>query len=1063
MKTKILAFALAAVAVTATAQTYKEWQDPEVNQVNRMAMHTHFFGYESVEASKLAPEVSANYLSINGKWKFMWQKDADEFNKDFFKTAYNDNLWGTIPVPGCWELNGYGDPIYVNMQYPWAAQEGNNPPYVPVKNNGVGYYRHEVEVPADWKGQQIIVHFGSVSSNMYLWVNGKFVGYSEDNKLDCEFDLTKYVVPGQKNLIAMQVMRWCDGSYLEDQDYFRFTGICRDAWLYARPKQHIADIRVTPDLDADYRNGSLKVQLQTTGSPVNLTLFDAEGKEVATAVSKGGDVVMQVENPNKWSAETPYLYTLRAELVSGGKTLQVVPVRVGFRKIEVRNAQLLVNGQPVLIKGADRHELDPDGGYVVSRERMIQDVQIMKQFNLNAVRTCHYPDDNFWYDLCDEYGLYMVAEANVESHGMGYRMDQTLAARKDYNKAHMERNMRNIQRNFNHPAIIFWSLGNEAGYGQNFIDAYHWVKNEDPSRLCQYEGAIRGSRDMGLTLADACTDVYCPMYDGYESLERYGKNQEMTRPFIQCEYAHAMGNSVGGFREYWDIIRKYPNLQGGFIWDFVDQSIRWTNSKGRQIWAYGGDFNRTDASDGNFCDNGLISPDRVPNPHMYEVGYYYQNIWTSLRGADEVEVYNENFFRDLSAYRLEWQLVRNGEVERTGVVNDLAVAPQKRAAVKLGMGAVPADGAEWLLNVKYVLKHREGLLKAGHIAAKQQLSLAEAKHVCLKAAGACGCGVWNNGNTTVTENRQVVAVSGDNFHIEFSKWSGLMEVFEANGVQLLSEGGNLKPNFWRAPTDNDYGANLHRKYGAWQNPQLRLKSIEHHQEETSTVVVTKFEIPSVAAKLEVTYNISCAGAVRVNQKMTVDQQQAERVRKIRFQRTTPRDAPVAEGEMSTDASDMFRYGMQMQMAEQFENIEYYGRGPVETYCDRKDSEFLGIYQSTVTDEFYSYIRPQENGNHVDLRWWKLTDAAGRGLVVVADEPFSASALHYTIESLDEGFDKHNLHSPDIDPAPLTNLCIDQKQLGLGCVNSWGALPREEYFVKYQDYDFTFTLIPVSKR
>ncbi|MBQ0058260.1 MAG: DUF4981 domain-containing protein [Bacteroidales bacterium] len=1057
MKQKFVTLMVGAVAMTACAQTFNEWRDPEVNQVNRMAMHTAFFGYESVEASQRPQEASGNFLSINGQWKFHWQKDAVDYKSDFFKTTFNDKAWGTIPVPGCWELNGYGDPIYVNMQYPWAAQEGNNPPYVPTANNGVGYYRHEVEIPADWKGQQVVVHFGSVSSCMYLWVNGKFVGYSEDNKLDCEFDLTKYVVPGQKALIAMQVFRWCDGSYLEDQDYFRFSGICRDTWLYARPKQHITDIRVTPDLDAQYKDGSLHVQVETTGAPVALTLIDAEGKEVATAqTGKTGAADISVSNPHKWTAETPYLYTLRAEVVSGGKTLQVVPVRVGFRKIEVKNAQLLVNGQPVLIKGADRHELDPDGGYVVSRERMIQDIQIMKQFNINAVRTCHYPDDNFWYDLCDEYGIYMVAEANLETHGMGYK-EHTIAKREDYHLAHLERNQRNVQRNFNHPAVIFWSLGNEAGFGKNFIDAYHWVKNEDPSRLCQYEGTMHGIWDKEITLEDATTDVYCPMYADYRSMENYGKNPNMTRPFIQCEYAHAMGNSEGGFREYWDLIRKYPNLQGGFIWDFVDQSLRWTNSKGRQIWAYGGDFNRTDASDGNFCDNGLISPDRVPNPHMYEVGYYYQNIWTTLTGRDEVEIYNENFFRDLSAYRLEWSLLRNGEVENTGVVNDLNVPAQKRVNVKLGLGAVPADGAEWLLNVRYVLKKKEGLLKAGHVVAKQQLTVAEASgKMC------CGaCKTVNAPKPEVQNNNRSLTVSGQNFTVEFSKWSGLMESFVVNGTQMIADGKNLKPNFWRAPTDNDYGANLQRKYGAWQNPRLRVKGVECEQTDDATIVKTHFEIPSVAARLDLTYTISNTGVVTVNEKMTVDPKQAERVKKIRFQRTAPRDAPVAEGEMSTDASDMFRFGMQLQMPEQFENIEYYGRGPVETYCDRKDSEFLGIYESTVTDEFYPYIRPQETGNHVDLRWWKITNASGKGLMVVADEPFSASALHYTIESLDEGFDKHNLHSPDIDPSPLTNLCIDQKQMGLGCVNSWGAMPREEYFVKYQDYDFTFRLIPLK--
>ena len=1062
---------LGALAVTASAQTFKEWQDPEINAVNRLPMHTSFHGFESVEASMRAPEQSANYLSINGDWKFRWQRDAVDYKSDFYKTTFDDQDWKTIPVPGCWELYGYGDPQYTNMAYAWARQHPNTPPIVPNDNNHVGYYRHEIEVPADWKGQQVILHIGSASSCMYLWVDGKYVGYSEDTKLAAEFDLTKYVTPGKKSLIAMQLFRWCDGTYLEDQDFFRYAGICRDCWLYAQPKQHISDIRVTPDLDANYIDGTLNVDVKTTGGKVALELLDAEGKVVTTAESNGKQpVTLSVKNPRKWNAEVPYLYTLRATLSNAGKVLQVVPVKVGFRKIEIKNAQLLVNGQPILIKGADRHELDPDGGFVVSRERMIQDIQIMKQFNINGVRTCHYPDDPYWYELCDQYGLYVVAEANIESHGMGYG-DKTLAKDPAYHKAHLERNQRNVQCQFNHPSIIFWSLGNEAGYGPNFADCYDWVKAEDPSRCCQYEGAVRGIRDGVVPQDQAKTDIYCPMYDGYEGCEWYAKDDKWVKPHIQCEYAHAMGNSEGGFKEYWELIRKYPKLQGGYIWDFVDQSLRWTNSKGRQIWAYGGDFNDTDQHDGNFCDNGLISPDRVPNPHMYEVGYYYQNIWTSLVGKVNtanssvvLDVYNENFFRDLSAYRLDYELVRNGEPVSCGTFNSLAAlntAPQSHVNPAIRLDGYQEDGAEWLLNVKYVLTKSEGLLKAGHVVAHQQLTLAEAQKP-IRCCGNCNGPRVKAPQALVTEASNLLTIQGQNFVVTFNQQTGLMERYEANGVSLLAEGAQLKPNFWRAPTDNDYGANLQRKYAAWQKPEMKLVEMKSEQVEGNTVVSTRLEIASVAVMLDITYTICNEGCVKVNEKMTVDPAQQKRVDGVRYKRISPRDAPIAEGERATDASDLFRFGMQMPMPESMELIKYYGRGPVETYCDRKDSENLGIYESTVTDEFYPYIRPQENGNHVDLRWWRLTDATGRGVMVVADEPFAASALHYTIESLDEGFDKHNLHSPDVDPAPLTNLCIDQKQMGLGCVTSWGTMPRDEYLVKYQDYDFTFRLIPVRR-
>ncbi|MCR4860252.1 MAG: DUF4981 domain-containing protein, partial [Bacteroidales bacterium] len=681
MKRVLLSLTLALLALGASAQTFREWQDPTLNEVNRAPMHTNYFAFGAAEDTS-APEASANYLTLHGNWKFNWVQNADQRPVGFWNPSFNDKGWTTMPVPGIWELNGYGDPVYLNAGYPWRNQFTSNPPEIPVQDNHVGSYRREISVPAAWSGKDIVMHIGSATSCVYVWVNGSFVGYSEDSKLEAEFDITKYVKPGQKNLVAMQIFRWCDGTYLEDQDFFRYSGIARDCYLYARSKARIEDIRVTPDLDASYRDGSLDIALTFKGKAgqAELELFDAEGRSVArtsaTSPSRGGVVhaTLAVSNPQKWSAETPYLYTLKA--TAAGET---IPVRVGFRKVEIKNAQLLVNGQPILIKGADRHELDPDGGYVISRERMIQDIQIMKQFNLNAVRTCHYPDDNFWYDLCDEYGIYVVAEANIESHGMGYG-DRTLAKRDDYALAHMQRNQRNVQRGYNHPAIIVWSLGNEAGYGPNFEAAYDWVKAEDTSRMVQYERAPVNEK----------TDIYCPMYASYDAIVRYATDPGMTKPLIQCEYAHAMGNSEGGFKEYWDLYRKYDKLQGGFIWDFVDQSVRWTGKDGVMIYAYGGDFNRYDASDANFCDNGLISPDRVPNPHMYEVGYWYQNIWTEADAvaSGRLSVYNENFFRDLSAYRLTWEVLCDGVVVRTGTVENLDVAPQTTAQVPVSIGRI---------------------------------------------------------------------------------------------------------------------------------------------------------------------------------------------------------------------------------------------------------------------------------------------------------------------------------------------------------------------------------------
>ena len=995
-------------------------------------MHTNYFAYSSSEeAAKADKENSSNFMTLNGIWKFNWVKNADARPTDFYRTDYNDKGWGQMKVPDVWEMNGYGDPIYVNVGYAWRSQYKNNPPYVPIENNHVGSYRKEIIIPAEWSGKEIFAHFGSVTSNMYLWVNGKYVGYSEDSKLEAEFNLTKYLKPG-KNLIAFQVFRWCDGTYLEDQDFFRYSGVGRNCYLYSRNKKYIQDIRVTPDLDSNYTNGTLNVALNLNGSgTVELNLTDPAGKSVATAQVNGNgqkSVVMDVSNPEKWTAETPNLYTLTATLKNGSNTLEVIPVKVGFRKIELKGGQILVNGQPVLFKGADRHEMDPDGGYVVSRERMLQDILRMKQLNINAVRTCHYPDDNLWYDLCDQYGIYVVAEANIESHGMGYGKE-TLAKNPSYKKAHMERNQRNVQRGYNHPSIIFWSLGNEAGYGPNFEQCYTWIKNEDKTRAVQYEQA--GTNEF--------TDIFCPMYYDYDACKKYSEGN-IDKPLIQCEYAHAMGNSQGGFKEYWDLIRKYPKYQGGFIWDFVDQSNHWKNKDGIDIYGYGGDFNKYDASDNNFNDNGLISPDRRPNPHAHEVGYFYQSIWTTPGDLSkgEIKVYNENFFRDLSAYYMEWQLLANGEVMQTGVVQDLNVAPQQTATLKLNLNTEKiCPCKELLLNVTYKLKAAETLMPAGSTVAYDQLTIRPytAKALELKNQKASNLDIVV---PVIKDNdHNYLIVEGENFIIEFNKHNGYLSRYEADGIQLLNPGAQLTPNFWRAPTDNDYGAGLQHRYAVWKNPGLKLTSLKQSIENEQAIVQAEYEMKAVKGKLFLTYVINNEGAVKVTQKMEAGKEEK--------------------------VSDMFRFGMQMQMPENFNEVEYYGRGPVENYADRNHSTLIGKYRQTVAEQFYPYIRPQETGTKTDLRWWRVLNISGNGLQFVGDAPFSASALNYSIESLDDGVQKDQRHSPEVAKAPFTNLCIDKVQMGLGCVNSWGTLPLEKYRVPYQDYEFSFILTPVRHK
>ena len=1025
MRRLVLAVAFLSICAFSYSQTFREWQDPQLNEVNRVPMHTRYFAYANLQEAQAAiPENSQNYLSIHGNWKFLWVKDANSRPmSNFFREDFDDSSWDLIPVPGLWELNGYGDPIYVNTGYAWRGHFETRPPEIPVENNHVGTYRNRFRIPANWNGKDIFLHLGSVTSNVYVWVNGRFVGYSEDSKLEAEFDVTKYINPGRENLVTLQVFRWCDGTYLEDQDFFRLSGIARDSYFYARNKSRINDIKVTPDLDGAYVNGTLNIQISRKGHlPVTLELLDASNRIVAqqTATGNGTDLraSITVQNVNKWSAETPYLYTLRATCGT-----EVIPVKVGFRKVQILNAQLLVNGQPVLIKGVDRHELDPDNGYVVSRERMLQDIRIMKQFNVNAIRTSHYPDDNYLYDLCDQYGLYMVAEANVESHGMGYG-ERTLAIRPDYALAHLQRNQRNVQSNFNHPSVIFWSMGNEAGHGDNFVKVYDWIKKADPSRPVQYERA----------LGTAQTDIYCPMYPDYNAVERYAKDPTKLQPYIMCEYAHAMGNSVGGFKEYWDLIRQYPKLQGGFIWDFVDQSLRWKDKDGNEFYAYGGDFNDYDASDGNFCDNGLISPDRVPNPHMYEVGLYYQNIWTDLNdmASGYLGVYNENFFKDLSGYRMCWELLDDGKPVKTGIIENIEAGPGRRAMIPFSLQYKNTDG-ELLFNVRYELKEEDGLLPAGFVVAKQQFCLSEYQ---FKNTFDSQEPVLSP-DPVMTEAAQRLVVKGKDFTVEFNMQTGFIERYCVNGLEMIEEGTALKPNFWRAPTDNDFGANLQRRYAAWKDPALTLRegSFTRRVEGGVAKVDCLYDLSDFAF-LSLSYQIDREGNVKVTQKMD----------------------PIR----TENVSNLFRFGMRMVMPESFQKVAYYGRGPIENYIDRNDYTQLGLYSQTVDEQSYSYIRPQENGNRTDIRWWNMLDKSGRGLRISSEAGFEISATHYTQESLDEGNAKANGHTSSVQKTATVNVSIDKIQMGLGGVHSWGTIPRPEYQVPFTNYEFVFYLKPITK-
>ncbi len=1033
MRLNLLTGVLLSSAFALQAQN-NEWRNPKVNQVNRAPMHTAFFAYESeAAAEKGCPSLSTNYLSLNGNWKFNWVENADQRPLDFFKTDFNDKGWDNFAIPGNWEMRGYGDPIYVNIGYQWRTTHPKFNLEVPVENNHVGSFRRSIDLPKDWNGKQVMIHMGAVSSAMYIWVNGKYVGYSEDSKLAAEFDITKYLKPGN-NLIAFQVFRWSDGTLLEDQDFWRLSGVARDSYLYARPKTHIQDIRVTPDLDSQYKNGSLDIDLNIKGkATVELELLNANGEVVAEQTINGSgakDVKFDVTDPLKWTAETPNLYSLLATVKSGNKVLEVIPVNVGFRKIEIKNSQVLINGQPVLFKGVNRHELDPDGGYVVSRERMLEDIKIMKELNINAIRTCHYPSDNYIYDLCDKYGIYMVAEANIESHGMGYGKE-SLAKNPDYINGHLERNERNVARNFNHPAVIFWSLGNEAGMGENFEKAYDLVKKLDPSRPVQYERADNDEEH---------TDIFCPMYYGYGQSEKYLNNKKYKNPLIQCEYAHAMGNSQGGFKEYWEMIRKYPNYQGGFIWDFADQSIRKYNEDGTMIYAYGGDFNEYDPSDNNFCNNGIISPDRELNPHADEVKYYYQSIWAepvdlTKKGAT-VSVYNENFFIDLSNYNLNWEVLVNGKALEAGVITDLNVAPQATVEYDLAYDVTrTCPSSEILLNISFTLKKEYELLLAGAEVAKRQLTIQAFEAGDIAIANKTYVNQATEIPTIKTNNVNRLIVEGSNFQVEFDQKTGYLTKIEVNGVDRLNKGAQMVPNFWRAPTDNDMGAKINNEWSVWRNPTIKLESLESKMVDGLAHIAASYTMPEVNATLNINYVVNNQGAVEVTQEMI-----------------------AGEGQK---VPNLFRFGMKLEMPKEMATINYYGRGPIENYADRKTAAFIGLYSQTVDEQFFAYIRPQENGTKTDVRWWRQTDLGYLGLEFKASAPFSISALNYDIASLDDGDQKDQRHSQEVKPTDHVNICIEAAQSGLGCVNSWDAIARPEYLLPYKDYKFQFVILPLE--
>ena len=1023
------------------------WQDPGVVEVNRYPMTATF-------------DTGGNRLTLNGVWDFKWYETLESRDMDFFKTDYDEAGWDTMPVPGMWELNGYDVPLYLNIGYPWRTWYKNNPPFVPVERNHAGQYRRTFSLDDSWNGKDIFLHIGSATSNVRVWVNGKHVGYSEDSKLEARFDITEYVRQGE-NLIALEIFRWCDGTYLEDQDFFRFTGLARDTYISSREKKRIEDINVVASASG---KADVKVEVTKGVTAVDVEILDPSGKSVVSkrlavnpkSVSERKlpvvGAVLEVPSPKLWSAETPWLYTLKVSSYDKKGRTEATSIEIGFRDVRIEGGQLLVNGKPVLIKGANRHEINPYKGYVVSEEDMINDILIMKQLNINAVRTCHYPNDPLWYSLCDRYGLYVVDEANIESHGMGYK-ELTLAKDPAYEHAHLVRNARMLKRDFNHPSIIVWSLGNEAGNGPNFVKAYQMLKSMDPSRPVQYERAKTEDN----------TDIFCPMYYTYEQSEKYLAGNP-SKPLIQCEYAHAMGNSMGGLKEYWDMIRKYPSYQGGFIWDFVDQALRWPADASKygtdHIFVFGGDFNDYDPSDNSFCCNGIIAADRTLHPHAYEVAYQYRSILTSATAEEalkgSVSVYNEYYFIDLSRYMMNWTVEVDGYPVLSGVVPSLEVAPQQTAVCDLGFdhksiceaaGVSDLSAHDVCLNVSYVLKRADGLLEAGSEVAYDQILINEA------ALGALPSG---SGVPAMEQDGDLYVFSGEMAyegasHPRISEWeaafdsrTGSLVRYTLGGRQLLDE--PLEPCFARAATENDLGAGFDRLQDVWRSASFEVASFDVTATDSSYVVAVSYAPIGAAAAVAMTYNVYADGTVEVVETMTDAGKLAE--------------APMLP-----------RFGVRFAMPGLFSNFEYFGYGPHENYIDRCSSALMGHFVQRVEDQYhYGYVRPQESGTRTAVRWMKVLDDNGAGFEIRSDVRFSASALPFSWEEMDvRRLGNNQAHSLELKSLAHENdralgktwVNVDLQQQGLGCINSWGAWPRPEHRILPQARTFRLVLRPVN--
>lgn len=1011
-----------------------DWENFNVLHINRLPSASHFTAYPSKDlAIKGDRNKSPFFQDLNGNWKFNFVPRSDERPLDFYRLDFDVSDWDNIKVPANWELEGFGYPFYVAAGYGIEK----NPPLIAVENSPVGSYKRSFNIPSEWDNQQIILHFGGVASAFYVWINGEKVGYSQDSKTPSEFDITNYLREGE-NQIAVQVFKFSDGYYLEDQDYWRLAGIQRDVYIYARPKTHIRDFEVVTDLDDEYKNSNFNLYIELGNShqetikeaEIEITLENSFGESIYTERKEWNPnqnelhFQQEIVEPLLWSAEKPNLYQLLITLIVDGKVEQCILQNVGFRKVEIKHAQLLVNGKPIYIKGVNRHEHDPYNGHVIDEASMLRDIQLMKEHNINCVRTSHYPCDPRWYELCNIYGLYVVDEANIESHGMGYDPDKALANQPEWEKSFIDRTERMFERDKNNPSVIIWSLGNESGEGVNFAATYKWIHANDRShRPVHSEDGIKGPY----------TDLYCPMYKKIDVLINHAIYMP-TKPLILCEYAHAMGNSVGNLQDYWDVIEKYPSLQGGHIWDWVDQGLYAKTSNGKFYWAYGGDLAPEGTpSSANFCMNGLVTADRTLKPHIYEVKKVYQNIAFKLLDYSEglIEIENKYFFTNLSDFNFYWRVEGNGEIIAEGTINNISLEPLEKEIFKVEFPQINTEpGFEYFLNFYADLKNDDGLVKSGTVLATEQVKLPFYSSIKSNI---------QEGDIKANNTTDMLILSVGNLNIGFDKKTGALSSYKEGNLEFIK--APLRPNFWRPVTDNDMGNKMNITLRSWREAgkKAKLTKMEHNALSNGNYeVISHYKLPVEVDESEfiVKYDLSGKGYLDVNCILIP----------------------------SNDTLPLLpRLGVSITLNSQFDQIEWFGRGPHENYIDRYTSSYVGLYKGSVADQYFPYDRPQENGNKTEVRWMSLTNTKGEGLMVIGSPYISSSAYLFPTEDLDEpGINKSQRHISDIENKDMVTWNIDWKQMGVGGDTTWGAFPHQPYLIPAKRLSFSFRICPAKK-